>query len=286
MLPREEYIEQAYLFRSLGERMDQNESTQDLLAALKQEILSTTRLPMAIDFMVAELRLHGEFSSAMARIGHYFAPFQTFLIAEAENPRSRFDFQMAVDILRLEASYRAEAAPPQGMFLYQFEVLCRNRLGYDPGLTAMAGDPLYDERWRTFVLELRRQIGMVDIADLIYVHSQHYVSTQQRLRKTAETPEVSILFDEKEGKIALANRRKDPMLLFSALQRHLNYPRPPRRKPPDENRQFLPTLLRRVERLESRLKLLEEEQRKGSIDLDQLYRRQETGGDLDDLNDL
>jgi hypothetical protein len=66
--------------------------------------------------------------------------------------------------------------------------------------------------------------------------------------------------------IALAHRQKDPLWLFAALERHLNYPTVPRPKRVDENKQILPLLLRRVERLESRLKLLEEEGR-GGIDL-------------------
>jgi hypothetical protein len=44
----------------------------------------------------------------------------------------------------------------------------------------------------------------------------------------------------------------------------------PRQRPIDETPQILPTLLRRVERLETRIKLLEEEQ-KGGIDLTRLY---------------
>ena len=60
------------------------------------------------------------------------------------------------------------------------------------------------------------------------------------------------------------------LLLFAALQRHLNYPLAPRPKPVDESRHVIPTLLRRVERLETRLKLLEEEQ-KGGIDLSKFY---------------
>ena len=74
----------------------------------------------------------------------------------------------------------------------------------------------------------------------------------------------------KEGRIALANRRKDPLLLFAALQRHLGYPAVPRLEPPDSLPQLLPQLMRRVERLEMRLKLLEEEQR-GAVDLTRFY---------------
>jgi hypothetical protein len=287
-LDREEYIEQAWFFRALGERMNEGIATQDLLDAVRQEILSTTKLPMAIDFMASELRLTGQFSTAMARLKHYFTPFQTFVVAEAENDRSKFDFLVALEVLEREAKYRAEGATPQGAFLYQFETICRNRLGYDKGLTAVAGDSIFDEAWKKFVLDMRRQIGMVDIADLIYVHSELYVKMQERnfddAKPQAETKPV-ILFGEKEGKIALANRRRDPLMLFSALQRHLNYPSVPRQKKADESEHVLPLLLRRVERLETRLKLLEEEQR-GGIDITKFYKGPDTvppvdlGGEL------
>ncbi|NQT15719.1 MAG: hypothetical protein HQ582_23380, partial [Planctomycetes bacterium] len=55
-LDREEYVEQAYFYRTLRERMQQSMSTQELLTAIRQEILSTTNLPMALDFMATELR--------------------------------------------------------------------------------------------------------------------------------------------------------------------------------------------------------------------------------------
>ena len=56
MLDREEYIEQAHLFRTLGERLAENVPMQELLEHVKQEVLSTTRLPMAIDFLLTELK--------------------------------------------------------------------------------------------------------------------------------------------------------------------------------------------------------------------------------------
>ncbi|HEX5102177.1 MAG TPA: hypothetical protein VFV87_00090, partial [Pirellulaceae bacterium] len=49
------------------------------------------------------------------------------------------------------------------------------------------------------------------------------------------------------------------------------YPVVPRPKRPDESVNLLPLLNLRVERLESRLKLFEEENRKGAIDLTKLY---------------
>jgi hypothetical protein len=266
LLDREEYIEQAWLFRTLAERMRQNVATQDLLGAVREEILSTTRLPLAIDFMAAELRLVGMMSPAMAKLSHYFAPFQTYVVSEAESERGRFDFYVALEILQREALYRAEGATPQGIFLFQFETLCRNRLGYDRGLAAMAQDPMYNEDWGEWILTVRRQVGIIDFADLIYVRSAHYLRERARREGGPVEPEKPVLFGEKEGKIAYANRSKDPLLLFAALARQLGYPTVPRPTPIDEVRHTLPALLRRMERLEARIKLLEEEQ-KGGIDL-------------------
>ena len=76
------------------------------------------------------------------------------------------------------------------------------------------------------------------------------------------------LFGEKEGRIAWANRGKDPLYLFAALQRQLGYPvvpKPKRQQPQAES----PALMaRRIDRLELRVKLLEEETKDG-IDLSQ-----------------
>jgi hypothetical protein len=37
-------------------------------------------------------------------------------------------------VLEREAQFRAGQVSPAGLFVYQFEVLSRNRLGYDDGL--------------------------------------------------------------------------------------------------------------------------------------------------------
>lgn len=269
-LDREEYVEQAYFFEVLRERQQQNLSTQDLLRTVREELLSTTKLPLAVDFLRTELRHSGTFAPAMAKLTHYFTAFQTFVIAEAERERGRFDFGVALEILQREARYRADGATRQGIFLYQFECLSRNRLGYDKGLDAVARDPMFDEAWREWITTVRRQVGLVDLSDMIYVRSAHYVNQRQRQGLDLAGPEKPVLFGEKEGKIALANRRRDPLLLFAALERHLNYPRVPRPKPLEESRFILPTLSRRVERLELRLKLLEEEE-KGGIDLSKFF---------------
>jgi hypothetical protein len=213
----------------------------------------------------------------MARLDHYFTPFQAFVVQEAENERGRFDLRIGLEILRRESEYRASQPTRQGIFLYQFEALSRNRLGYDRGLEAIARDPAFDATWQDWIRTIRRQIGMVDLADLIYVHSEHY---QQRADRDSSRGEDSktdatagaVLFGEREGRIALANRRKDPLYLFSSLHRQLGYPEVPRPDPVATDQALLPQLARRIEQMETRLKLVEEEQR-GGIDLTQFYER-------------
>jgi hypothetical protein len=270
VLDREEYVEQAHLFRTLSERLADNVPMQELLAHVKQEILSTTRLPLAIDFLLSELRHIGLMSTAMARLPHYFTPFQTYVMQEAEAERGRFDLRVAIDILRHEAEYRSKAPIPQAMFMFQFECLSRNRLKYDPGLAAIAGDPIYDENWQQWISELRHRIGMVDFADMIYVRSQFNLIHRARPGEPLPEPEKPVLFGVKDGKIAWANRRKDPLYLFAALQRHLGYPTVPRVKKPDEVVSLLPLLNLQVQRLEARIKLLEDESR-GGIDITKFY---------------
>jgi len=272
MLEREEYIEQAYLFRILSERLPENFPLQDLLEQIRHELLATTKLPMAVDFLLAELRHSGVMSTAMRRLPHYFSPYQTYVIAAAEDDRGRFDMRVAIEILRYQAAYLAERPTREGLFMYQFETLCRNRLRYDRGLDAMAADPLYNQEWQEWIRTVRSQIGVVDFADLIYVRSEEYLHRRARHTGQPAVPEKPILFGEKEGKIAWANRQKDPMYLFAALQRHLGYPTAPRIKRPDEAKEQIPLILRRLERMETRIKLLEEEARHG-LDITKLYAR-------------
>lgn len=271
MLEREEYIEQAYLFRTLTERLPQNLPLQECLRQVKEELLATTKLPMAVDYLRTELEHSGLMAPAMAKLSHYFTPFQSYIMAEAENERGRFDLRIALEILRSEAEYRASNASPPGLLIFQFEILCRNRLRYDQGFAAIAGDSWFNEDWREWILIVRRQIGIIDFADLVYVRSQFYQKRRETRAGETLPPEKPILFGEKEGKIAFANRQKDPLFLFAALQRHLGYPTVPRLKPVDETPQIIPALSRRIERLELRLKLLEEEQRDGAFDITKFY---------------
>lgn len=267
LMDREEYIEQAYFFRTLRERMREDMSTQDLLVGIRQEILATTKLPIALEFMAQELVHTGGFASAMRHLSHYFTPFQAYLIEEAENEEGRFDFRVALQILEREAEYRSKEPTRQGAFLYQFETLCRNRISYDRGLQTASQDPIYDEAWREWILTVNRQIGLVDFADMIYVRSEYYD------RPTGETPRP-VLFGEKEGRIALANRRKDPLYLFSALQRQLDYPKVPRPARGPSKEILLPRLQQKIDRLEMRVQILEEEAR-GGLDITKFYVKDE-----------
>jgi hypothetical protein len=284
-LGREEYIEQAHFFRALAERLEINVPAQEVLQSVREEVLATTKLPLAIDFLLGELRHEGVLGPAMSLLPHYFTPFQAYIIQESENERLRFDLRVGLEILRREAEYRANDPTHQGLFLYQFEVLCRNRLGYDRGLEAVAKDPAFAGVWRDWIVKLRRQIGMVDIADVIYVHSEYYWQRQSGTESLTDSSSLShdaeqsgsdaeplVLFGEREGRIALANRKKDPLFLFSSLNRQLGYPEPPRVKPTDKEQALLPQLARRLEQLEMRLKIMEEEQR-GGIDLSKFYER-------------
>jgi len=271
MLSREEYVEQTHFFQALAQRIRQSLPIQEVLNGLRDECLSTTKLPLAIDFMLSEIRHQGAFSPAMVRLEHYFTPFQSYLALEAENDQGRFDMRLAFDILHLEAKCRADQISPQGIFLYQFETLCRHRLSYDRGLSAMARDPVFDDRWKSWIKIVMRQIGMVDFADMLYVRSEFYHQRRNQDGKPS-LPADQTLFGKQEGKIAWANRRKDPLFLFSALQRHLGYPQVPRPEIVDQSADLLPNILRRLDRMETRVKLLEEEQRQG-IDISKFYER-------------
>lgn len=267
LLDREEYIEQVYFFRTVRERMAQNMATQDVLERVDQEILSTTRLPYAIQFLATEMKHAGLLSSGFARLTHYFTPFQAFVVRNTEIDNRRFSMETAMLVLEREAEYRAGQPTPAGMFVYQFEALCRNRLGYDEGLTSMAGDPLYSKEWRDYLDVVRRQVGLVDFADLVHLRSDAYVNEQRRRTPDYEPPLLP-LFGDKEGRIARANRGRDPLYLFAALQRQLGYPVVPRPRSQDDPAAKLEGLQTKLREMDMRLKLLEAEVR-GQVDLSQ-----------------
>ena len=262
-LPLDEYIEQAFFFETFRSRIEEGYSAQEFLTAVRSELLATVQLPMAIEFLLTDLKHTGLLSSAMRRIAHYFTPFQTFVIAESEREESRFDFRIALEILAREAKYRSETPSIQGLFFYQFETICRNRLGYDRGLETLMQDDIYNDDWKEWLTVLRKQIGLIDLAEMIFYRSDFY-------RTKMTEAEVVPLFGEREGRIAFASRYRDPIFLFSALSRHLGYPSVPHQKRAVEEENPLPLLQRRIEHLESRLQLMEEELR-GGVQLNKYF---------------
>src|SRR5436305_1238654 len=172
VLDREEYIEQAYLFRTFRERVQENLPAQEVLERIHEEILSTTRLPLAIQFLATELKHAGLLAAGFARLPHYFTAFQTFVVGQAERQGLRFSMPTALLILEREAQYRAGQVTKAGLFVYQFEAISRNRLGYDAGIAAMIADPYFDDDWKKHLDVVRRQIGVIDFGELVYVRSE------------------------------------------------------------------------------------------------------------------
>lgn len=271
MHSREEYVEQAYFFRVYRERLDDNLPAQEILQGVAQEILSTTRLPYALEFLSSEMMMHGRVSGGMKRLNHYFSAFQTFLMEQAERDKARFDARIALQLLEKEAEYLGGEKPtPQGLFLYQFETLSRHRLGYQEGLKAIASVPMFGPEWIEWIGKIRQALGAVEFTEMIYARSEFRVEeVRKRTGDEDYAPSYPVLFGLQEGRIAKANHGRDPLYMFSALQRHLGYPKVPRPKPPREHR-LDPVLELRLQQLEGRLKLLEAET-SGKFDISEFY---------------
>src|ERR1700690_4492940 len=122
-LDREEYIEQTYCFRTFRERLEDNTPAQEILRSLSEELLATTNLPKAVDFLRGEILHAGRLSPGMARLAHYFTPFQTYVMSRAEEERSQFDQKTALLALEPQAEYLAGSPSPADPFIYQFKTI-------------------------------------------------------------------------------------------------------------------------------------------------------------------
>lgn len=263
-LDRDECIEQAYFFRLFRERLVESVPAQDILARAHEEILTTTKLPMAVQFLAAEIRHAGVLAPGFARLAHYFTPFQAFLVKMAEDEKRKFAMATALLVLEREALYKSKNVTPQGLFVFHFETIARNKLGYDEGLKASSGDPLFDEHWQHYIGVVRRSVGTFDFSDLVYVRSQLYLDDERRTKPDYEPP-VPAIFGLKEGKIAKASHGRDPLFLFAALQRQLDYPEVPKLRKRDDLEGTVLKLESKVRELEARLRIVEAEQR-GTFD--------------------
>jgi hypothetical protein len=263
-LDRDECIEQAYFFRTFRERVEANLPAQDVLRTISQELLTTTRLPLAVQFLAVELKHSGLLSSGFAKLPHYFTPFQHFVARQSEEEKRKFPFTTALLILEREATYKAGTPTPSGLFVYQLEAITRNKLGYEDGLVAMSEEPFYDTEWRQNADMVRRQLGIVELSELVYLRSHQFVM-EQRKSNPAYQPSLRPLFGEKEGKIARASKGRDPLFLFAALQRQLGYPEVPRPKPKDDTDAQVERLEAKLREMETRIRILEAEAR-GTFD--------------------
>ena len=273
-LDQEEYIEQAYFWETFLGRIQEGVPAQEVILQIQDEILATTKLPMALHFLVGEIRHKGRISDGMSQMSHYFTPFQAFIMSKAEDEKTRFDLLIALAILRSEAEFRAsDKLTPQGLFIFQFECIARNRLGYDFGMQAVANDPMFDEVWRDWILWLRNQLGSSEFSEFLYLRSDFAVEEKRRALGDPDwQPPKPMLFGVREGRIAKANRGKDPLYMFAALERQLGYPEIPRPVPKDEDKVFHPLVEQRFDLIEKRLSVMEQEL-KGGIDLEQFYKK-------------
>jgi hypothetical protein len=273
VLDPEEYIEQAYFFGVFRERLAENQAAQDVLERLHEEILATTRLPLAIQFLATDIKHTGLLASGFRRLSHYFTPFQAYIVSRAEEPGARFSMDLALRCLEAEATYRSKQPSPAGLFVFEFEVMCRNKLGYDEGLTAMGEDAAFGAEWVGYLETVRRNVGEVDFADLIYVRSE--LGNQEALKREPESKLPPALFGAKEGKIAKASHGRDPLYLFSALQRQLGYPEVPRLTQRDDPRAALAAIQAKLVELDQKVRLLDGEVR-GAVDQIQALGKPET----------
>ena len=270
----------------LGERLRENMPAQEILGIVREEILATTKLPMAIDFMLAELRHLGAFSARpWSGCTHYFTPFQCFVMQEAENDTA------AVRPARRARNPRPRGRVPRrgrrrGRACSSTSSKCSAATGWATtrGWRPSPATRRIDETWRNWILTVRRQIGMVDLADLIFVHSEFY--HERKPQRRAGRPRPSADAPHGRGARPRAFRRcsasrkaaspgpiggKDPLLLFAALHRQLGYPEAPRAAAGGpRGAACCRRWLAGSNSSKRRLKLVEEEQR-GGINLEQFY---------------
>ena len=209
----------------------------------------------------------------MARLSHYFTPFQTYVVARAEKERSQFDQKTALLAIERQAEYLAGSPSPAGLFIYQFECIARNRLGYDRGMKAISDDPFFDKTWYDWILRARLRLGTTDFGQLIYLPLGAIP------RGAAETdpdykPSYPILFSVQEGRIAKANRGKDPLYMLRGVAAA---DRASRRSPPPgqgDGPDHPSRAEQRLQRIETRLRFSTRSERR--VQSQRLLRQAET----------
>ena len=137
-LDHDEYVEQAHFFRTLGERLPQNMPLQDLLLSCR----TRSWRPRSCLRVGVSARRAETFRRDRRGDGEAAALFHARSRPTSCRRRKTSEVVLTCGWLSnccaCEAEYLARGATRQGMFMYQFECLCRNRLRYERGLDAMA----------------------------------------------------------------------------------------------------------------------------------------------------
>ena len=142
------YVEQAYFFRTFLKRMADNMPAQEVLESLHQELLSSTRMPMAIQFLATEIKHSGLLATGLERLPHYFTKFQAFSSPEAEDEGRRIIMPTA----RSSSSRRRrnQANPDRPGCSSTSSKHSSEPPRYLDGIIAMEDDPLYDADWTEY----------------------------------------------------------------------------------------------------------------------------------------
>ena len=124
----------------------------------------------------------------------------------------------------------------------------------------MQGDPSYDAVKREYVDTVRRQIGLVDFPDLIFLRSDYYVELCNGGRIRNTQPRWGAAF----RRLVQARKRtltagRDPLYPFAAAQRQLGYPEVPRPKPRRHGFGRSRRCRRKLREMDLRIKLMESE---------------------------
>ena len=278
VLEREEYIEQAYFFHSFRERLVDGLPAQEILARISEELLSTTKLPLAVSFLYAEIKGSGLMAPAMTRIGHYFTAFQTHVIGQAEIAMSRFSMEQALLILEREAKYKSEDPSLAGLFIFQFESLSRNRLGYTRGLAAMAAGPVLPRGLARLYPHApdpagRRRFRRPDLRALDVLRART-TEDQPRVRAQVSRPSSASAKARSPGPTAAATR----CTCSRPSSASLAIPRSRAPAVPTSSRPASLLLEQKIAQLENRIKLAESEINQ-DVDLSQvMVKPEDTAG--------
>ena len=235
VLDREEYVEQAYFFRTFRERSPTTCRRRTSSTRVHEELLTSTRLPYAVQFLAAELKHTGLARHGFAKLPHYFTAFQAFVVAAGRGGED------AVPDGRPRSwcsNARPRTAPRQPTQAGAVRLPVRDDRPQPARLPRRLrrddGRPVLRRRLAGIHRRTGRGRSATSTSPTSSTCGRSCTCIEQRRANPAFEPPLPPLFGEKEGKIAKASRGRDPLYLFAALQRQLGYPEVPRYKQRDD----------------------------------------------------